>query len=95
MRIERRKYFTPSEAVYFASLIKAREKEKALERKREGNRLGGLGGKEVAGQMTGNLDKGESRDKIAASVGMSEAKLRRATPDKQKPRVNGLNHGAS
>jgi hypothetical protein len=52
-----------------ASLIEEREKERALERMKAGKRLD-----EPYGQLTTGFDTGKSRDKVAATVGMSESK---------------------
>jgi ParB family chromosome partitioning protein len=75
-----RKDFTRSEAVAIADALRVLEKSKARERKAQapGKRLGAKQAEEVS---PGKLpeEKGDTRDKLAAAVGMSARTLDKAT----------------
>jgi hypothetical protein len=76
---EVRKDFTPSEAVAIGRLIEDQERPKAVERKREGSRLGGLkaqGSDNLPEPSTG--PRGQVRDVVARAVGLSPSTYARA-----------------
>ena len=75
---ERRKDFTPSEAVAIAEALEKREKEKAkLRQKQAGKKFGK--GKIASGNFPeAIIEKGQTRDKIARPTGYSSKTLEKA-----------------
>lgn len=77
-----RKNFTPSEAVAMKQQIEGIERERAKARQREGQRVGGeTAGRGRPQKHPANLagsNNGESRDKVAAAVGMKRTSLEKA-----------------
>jgi hypothetical protein len=68
-RLESRKDFTTLEAVGLGQRLEGMERRKAAERKAEGQKSGGRGRKKLAAESADSL--GETRVKVAASIGMS------------------------